>query len=99
VHEIVRGAPVHPLFQMGRETKVGCSRIRSATKALAIRSYPCTGLGVWLAPFISRSPAYSTILQRLAPGRHAHGRWAAFLGGDMRRLVVDACAVDEHVWP
>lgn len=57
-------------------------------QAWAIRSYPCTGLGVWLVPFISRSPAYPTILQRLHAGATLMDV-GCFLGGDMRRLVFD----------
>ncbi|KAJ5807088.1 hypothetical protein N7474_010680 [Penicillium riverlandense] len=57
-------------------------------QAWAIRSYPCTGLGVWLVPFISRSPAYPTILQRLRSSA-TFMDVGCFLGGDMRRLVFD----------
>ncbi|KAI9743049.1 MAG: hypothetical protein M1818_003344 [Claussenomyces sp. TS43310] len=57
-------------------------------QAWAIRSYPCTGLGVWLVPFISRSPAYATILQRLRAGA-TFMDVGCFLGGDLRRLVFD----------
>ncbi|KAJ5309683.1 S-adenosyl-L-methionine-dependent methyltransferase [Penicillium atrosanguineum] len=57
-------------------------------QAWAIRSYPCTGLGVWLVPFISRSPAYPIILQRLRSGA-TFMDIGCFLGGDMRRLVFD----------
>ncbi|CAI7624829.1 unnamed protein product [Penicillium glandicola] len=57
-------------------------------QAWAIRSYPCTGLGVWLVPFISLSPAYPTILERLRSGA-TFMDVGCFLGGDMRRLVFD----------
>ncbi|KAL9121468.1 MAG: hypothetical protein Q9187_001970 [Circinaria calcarea] len=57
-------------------------------QAWAIRSYPCTGLGVWLVPFISRSSAYPTILKRLRAGDVLMDV-GCFLGGDMRRLVFD----------
>ncbi|KAJ5122039.1 hypothetical protein N7526_008976 [Penicillium atrosanguineum] len=57
-------------------------------QAWAIRSYPCTGLGVWLVPFISRSRAYPIILQRLRSGA-TFMDIGCFLVGDMRRLVFD----------
>ena len=57
-------------------------------RAWAVRSYPCTGLGVWLVPSISRSPAYADILKRM----HEGGVFldvGCFLGQDMRRLFFD----------
>jgi SAM-dependent methyltransferase len=62
--------------------------ISKRDKAWAIRSYPCTGLGVWLVPFISRSPAYATVLKRLGAG-DTFLDVGCFLGGDMRRLAFD----------
>ena len=57
-------------------------------KAWAIRTYPSTGLGVWLIPYISLSPAYSTILQRLKAGETMIDV-GCFVGGDFRRAVFD----------
>ncbi|ESZ99047.1 hypothetical protein SBOR_0581 [Sclerotinia borealis F-4128] len=57
-------------------------------QAWAIRSYPCTGLGVFLVPYISRSPAYPVILQKLGEGEKLLDI-GCFLGGDFRRLVFD----------
>jgi hypothetical protein len=57
-------------------------------QAWAIRAYPCTGLGIWLVPFIPLSPAYPTILKRLIAG-DTFMDIGCFLGGDMRRLAFD----------
>lgn len=57
-------------------------------QAWAIRSYPCTGLGVWLVPFISRSPAYPNILHRLRDGARMIDI-GCFLGSDLRCLAFD----------
>ena len=62
-------------------------------QAWAIRSYPCTGLGVWLVPFISRSPAYASILKRLQAGETLMDV-GCFLGGDLRRLVFDGAPAE-----
>ncbi|GAM41070.1 hypothetical protein TCE0_041r13910 [Talaromyces pinophilus] len=68
-------------------------------QAWAIRSYPCTGLGVWLVPFISTLPAYPTILKRLKDT--ANGGSGArlidigcFLGSDLRRLAFDGAPTE-----
>ena len=57
-------------------------------KAWAIRGYPCTGLGVFLVPSISRLNAYSQIVKRLKQGE-AFLDVGCFLGYDMRQLVFD----------
>lgn len=61
---------------------------------MSIRAYPCTGLGVWLVPYISRSPAYAFVLTRLKTG----GTFldvGVFLGGDMRWLASDGAPTDK----
>lgn len=57
-------------------------------KAWAIRTYPSTGLGVWLIPYIGLSPAYSTVLQRLKDGESMIDV-GCFTGGDFRQCVFD----------
>lgn len=57
-------------------------------KAWAIRTYPCTGLGVWLTPYIDHSPEYKQILQRLRDGEIMLDV-GCFIGGDFRRCVFD----------
>ena len=57
-------------------------------KAWSIRSYPCTGLGVFLVPYIARSPAYGTMLQTLKSGG-TYMDVGCFIGADMRQLVFD----------
>ncbi|KAH8693719.1 hypothetical protein BGW36DRAFT_301440, partial [Talaromyces proteolyticus] len=61
-------------------------RIRD--QAWNIRVYPCTGLGVWLVPTISRSPAYAEILALVKTGAR-YLDVGCFIGQDMRRLVYD----------
>ncbi|KAJ7871586.1 hypothetical protein B0H13DRAFT_1032531 [Mycena leptocephala] len=63
-------------------------------QAWAIRAYPCTGQGVWLVPFISRSPAYETVLSRLQAGG-VFLDVGCFLGGDMRRLAIDGAPSEQ----
>lgn len=64
-------------------------------QAWDIRSYPCTGLGVWLVPFISCSPAYSDILQRLRDDSNARLiDIGCFLGSDLRRLAFDGARTE-----
>lgn len=57
-------------------------------KAWAIRTYPSTGLGVWLIPYIGLSPVYGTILQRLKAGETMLDV-GCFTGGDFRQCVFD----------
>ena len=57
-------------------------------KAWAIRSYPCTGLGVWLQPLISSTPIYQEILHRAQSGETIMDI-GCFLGVDLRRLARD----------
>lgn len=62
-------------------------------KAWAIRSYPCTGLGLWLDPMLPKSPAYASIVQKLQAG----GSFldiGCFIGQDLRRLVADGAPSD-----
>lgn len=64
-------------------------------QAWNIRSYPCTGLGVWLIPFISCSPAYPDILQRLRDDSNARLiDIGCFLGSDLRRLAFDGARTE-----
>jgi hypothetical protein len=65
-------------------------------RAWAIRKYPCTGLGVWLLPYIRHSPAYYCNLQRLEAGATMVDI-GCFLGGDLRRLCYDG-APSERMW-
>jgi hypothetical protein len=57
-------------------------------KAWAIRTYPCTALGVFLIPYVGLSPAYSTVLQRLKDGEIMVDV-GCFIGGDFRQCVFD----------
>lgn len=57
-------------------------------KAWSIRSYPCTGLGLWLTPNIKRSHVYPVIIERLQSGA-SFLDIGCFLGQDLRALVVD----------
>ncbi|PGH14004.1 hypothetical protein AJ79_03273 [Helicocarpus griseus UAMH5409] len=62
-------------------------------QAWAIRSYPCTGLGMWLDPFLPHSPSYQTILQRLRDGARLI-EIGCFLGNDLCRLAFDGAPTD-----
>lgn len=57
-------------------------------QAWAVRTYPCTGLGIWLEPWLPRSPAYNEILKRLQAGE-TFLDVGCHLGADMRQLVFD----------
>lgn len=57
-------------------------------QAFAIRSYPCTGLGVFLVPFIPHTPIYSTILSQLRRGALLVDV-GCFMGNDLRQLAFD----------
>lgn len=57
-------------------------------KAWAVRGYPCTGLGVFLVPWISKSPAYSEVLEKLKQGA-VFLDIGCFIGYDMRQIVYD----------
>jgi SAM-dependent methyltransferase len=63
-------------------------------KAWAIRSYPCTGLGVWLMPYISHSPVYMTVVKRLQDGGTLMDV-GCFMGDDLRRLAYDGAPSDK----
>ncbi|KAK3686957.1 hypothetical protein LTR37_019311 [Vermiconidia calcicola] len=65
-------------------------------QAFAIRAYPCTGLGVWLIPYVSLSPAYATIVERLQGG-DSMVDIGCFVGGDFRRLVFDGAPSENMV--
>ncbi|KAI9682625.1 MAG: hypothetical protein M1822_006923 [Bathelium mastoideum] len=54
----------------------------------AIRSYPCTGIGLWLQPTLPFSRAYPVILSRLKQGASLLDI-GCFIGHDFRRLVSD----------
>lgn len=57
-------------------------------KLWAIRTYPCVGTGVFLMPYIARSPAYEAVLAKLKKG----GTFldvGCFCGADMRQAVFD----------
>lgn len=58
-----------------------------------IRSYPCTGLGLWLDPMIPKCPVYGEIIERLRHG-DTFLDIGCFLGHGLRRLVADGAAVD-----
>jgi len=62
-------------------------------KAWSIRSYPCTGLGVFLVPYIAKSPAYGTIVQTLKDGG-TYLDIGCFIGADMRQLAFDGAPSD-----
>ncbi|CAF9936426.1 hypothetical protein IMSHALPRED_010746 [Imshaugia aleurites] len=62
-------------------------------KLWAIRSYPCTGIGLWLDPMLPKSPAYSTIIQKLQAGGTCLDI-GCFIGQDLRRLVADGAPSD-----
>jgi len=62
-------------------------------KAWAIRSYPCTGLGVWLMPYIPHSPLYTAVLKRLQDGGTLMDV-GCFMGDDLRRLAYDGAPSD-----
>ena len=57
-------------------------------KAWAIRSYMCTGQGLFLDPSMPRHPSYNTILERLRKGATLVDV-GTFIGQDLRRLAVD----------
>lgn len=63
-------------------------------KAWAIRGYPCTGLGVFLVPWIINSPAYSEVLRRLKQGEKFLDI-GCFIGYDMRQLTYDGAPSDK----
>lgn len=63
-------------------------------RAWAIRSYPCTGIGVWLVPYIPSSEAYSDIIKRLQSGGILLDV-GCFLGTDLRQLVYDGAPSDK----
>jgi len=65
-------------------------------KAWSIRSYPCTGLGVFLVPYIAKSFAYGTILRTLKDGG-TYLDIGCFIGADMRQLVFDGAPSDRMV--
>ncbi|KAH8648658.1 hypothetical protein BX600DRAFT_555105 [Xylariales sp. PMI_506] len=63
-------------------------------EAWAIRPYPCTGVGVWLVTYISRSPAYASVLENLKSG----GTFldvGCFIGADLRQLCYDGAPSDK----
>lgn len=60
-------------------------------KAWAIRSYPCTGLGLFLKPMIPKSRVYKSIIRRLQEGERLLDV-GCFLGQDLRRLVTDGAS-------
>ena len=73
--------PTPPLISLRRD------------KAWAIRSYPCTGLGLWLDPLLPKSPAYESIIRKLQAG----GSFldiGCFIGQDLRRRVADGAPSD-----
>lgn len=63
-------------------------------KAWNIRAYPCIGLGVFLVPYISFSPAYSKVLERLKAGSIMLDV-GCFIGADFRRLAYDGAPTDK----
>ena len=65
-----------------------CNTLIQRDQLWKTRTYPCIGLGYWLIPMISRSPAYNTILQRMKGGA-LFLDVGCFLGHDLRRLVFD----------
>jgi SAM-dependent methyltransferase len=85
VHQIVSVATYLPTC-----LPTYCTRLTNTylqrDRAWALRSYPCTGLGVWLLPYISRSPALPQILSTL----HSSGTFldiGCHLGCDLRYLA------------
>lgn len=62
-------------------------------KAWAIRPYPCTGLGNFLTPMITKTPIYATILSRLQAGDTLLDI-GCFLGHDLRRLCFDGAPME-----
>ncbi|KAL9114692.1 MAG: hypothetical protein Q9227_001370 [Pyrenula ochraceoflavens] len=65
--------------------------------AFRIRAYPCTGLGTFLTPYISLSPAYQTIITRLRNERATFLDIGCHLGADMRRLAFDGAPTDKMI--
>ena len=69
-------------------------RIRDA--AWAIRPYPCTGLGLFLLPYVSCSSKYAQIQQTIKDG----GIFldiGCHIGSDIRRMVFDGMPSDKMV--
>ena len=62
-------------------------------RAWAIRSYPCTGLGLWLNPMIPKTPSYPYIIERLQAGS-SFLDIGCFLSEYLRRLVADDAPQD-----
>ncbi|KAH3909676.1 hypothetical protein HBI56_059030 [Parastagonospora nodorum] len=62
-------------------------------KAWNIRPYPCTGIGAFLLPSISRHPAYPSILSRLKSGDKLLDV-GCYVGQDLRRLALDGSPTD-----
>ena len=69
------------------------AHISQRDKAWAVRSYPCTGLGLWLDPMLPKSPAYASIIQKLQAGA-SFLDIGCFIGQDLRRLVADGAPSD-----
>ncbi|KAG4428352.1 hypothetical protein IFR05_016167 [Cadophora sp. M221] len=68
VHKIVRNLlPIpHPTKQTKKDSDP--PRHHRETKHGPSRTYPCTGLGIWLTPMISHQEIYTSILARLKNG-------------------------------
>ncbi|KAF2107946.1 hypothetical protein BDV96DRAFT_556736 [Lophiotrema nucula] len=59
-------------------------------QAWALRCWPCTGLGFFLAPMLPHLPNYSSILSTLKAGGTLIDV-GCYLGTDLRRLFLDGC--------
>lgn len=57
-------------------------------RAWAVRTYPCTGLGIWITPMISHLDGYDNALTRIKNGSSLLDV-GCFIGQDLRRLVYD----------
>ncbi|KAJ4288470.1 hypothetical protein N0V90_011706 [Kalmusia sp. IMI 367209] len=62
-------------------------------KAWAIKGYPCTGLGGFLMPSISRLPNYGDIISRIKHGG-SFLDMGCYMGTDLRQLSMDGCPQD-----
>ncbi|KAL9084831.1 MAG: hypothetical protein Q9165_007899 [Trypethelium subeluteriae] len=62
-------------------------------KAWAIRSYPCTGIGIWLKPNLPKFPIYPRLLEILKHGGSLLDV-GCFIGHDLRRLAFDGAPSD-----
>ncbi|KAI9658081.1 MAG: hypothetical protein M1821_002741 [Bathelium mastoideum] len=63
-------------------------------KAWAIRSYPCTGIGMWLKTNLPKFPNYAQVLDILKAGGSLLDI-GCFMGHDLRRIVFDGAPAEK----